>query len=1097
MVIHQLVQFSTIRGIAISLFSTSPTAPSRAIVRCARQGSATNETWSRHPCLPPDPADVREEGNSHIPAWRFLMVFFLAVAAATVGECNAREAPFDVVVITGTPAPDGNGVFENFPYYTINESGQIFFAASLTETTGGTEDNQGLYRIDAGGITQLLRTGQELPGGIRVVDMRSGRSETPSVAVNETGEAAIEVIIAGPGIPEEGLSAAFLTDGASVKEIGRSSTARSPACRGRCSSDLTLEGISSTSPARVVFSDPTLLQPLIPNLETLYWGDGDATVKVAEPGDPAPDGDGEILWTQLVPRSPAGVNDSGQIAFGVTYKDMSQPGVSQAILLGDGIEPLAQVIREGDRVPGNDGYFLNLDSMRLNQNGVVAFDANFDLDGNTIRWDGNGIYLADSGSISEVVRTGRPTPNDGFYFETERYAFNDAGQIAFSAQLSETDGAGSINPQYVPGWSDDEAVFIADTDGSIREIAREGDVAPDGEGTLTNLLSTTKINDVGQVAFLARIQPDDPGFGPEFLYVPFSTLFFNDPEHGLIDVVSHRDVLLGSYLTRGTGGPRASFSGGLSIRGMNNRGDLLFRFVLSDRRAGLGLWNLDTHPPVDPGARNEARAVLLGVNDAIVGEHVAVTEEVYADRRHHSLHLTLTEIDGHGESYLRGEKTIRLNEAALLEPDGPHGRVLLAVDWQTEPILYTHNTVIACVEIVGQSKGSLYSNGEPDCSALYPQEMKESERTTAEAAFFAQDQTIGSEYIAVKREWFDNPGRITLAVNLEEDPVFGPVKDLGSQSIPLAETRVVDDDGPDGRILVAIDWETAPVAHDSELNSCIQVFQRSGSMDTPVSNVECRSVYPDPAAEAGSVTSPRAAFLSYEREFVGEHIAVRKKYFNRQERYSLSLSLGKQVDDDTVIPIGEQTIRISEATLISAAGPDGRPVVEVPWITETLEEDSLLHSCVKVIEHGDSGDKTVSGPECRTLHAQYIRIGMVTWPSSLFLGASGGISGEDVRVRREFFEQPERHSLALSLVEIKIPSGEEITLGEQTHKIAEFPGIQYERLGSGVSVVAWDTDDIDYFGSEIRACVQVFRHLDGGGELPVSAHSCRLLEPIF
>jgi hypothetical protein len=115
----------------------------------------------------------------------------------------------------------------------------------------------------------------------------------------------------------------------------------------------------------------------------------------------------------------------------------------------------------------------------------------------------------------------------------------------------------------------------------------------------------------------------------------------------------------------------------------------------------------------------------------------------------------------------------------------------------------------------------------------------------------------------------------------------------------------------------------------------------------------------------------------------------------------------------------------------------------------------------------------------------------------VFLGLGGIIELEDIAVRNEFFGEPDRHSLVLSLDEERT-SGEMIPLGTQTHTIAKFPVVVGPGLGpDGRPLVraAWATTPIQA-GSRIQACVQVIRHLEDR-DLAVSGVECRELEPLF
>ena len=100
-----------------------------------------------------------------------------------------------------------------------------------------------------------------------------------------------------------------------------------------------------------------------------------------------------------------------------------------------------------------------------------------------------------------VVVTGDPAPDGISYFAFgdgpggPRFDFNDLGQVSFTANLVSTSG----------GESDDFGIFRSD-EGTLTQVARIGDLAPDGSGTLGfDGLSGTLLNNSGQVAFYGSV----------------------------------------------------------------------------------------------------------------------------------------------------------------------------------------------------------------------------------------------------------------------------------------------------------------------------------------------------------------------------------------------------------------------------------------------------------------------------------------------------------------------------------------------------------------------------------------------------------------
>jgi len=74
------------------------------------------------------------------------------------------------IVREGQAAPDANGTFIEFGFDPVlNDSGQVAFEATLAGTSGGPDDDQGIFRGAGGTITQIARESQNL--GVGLVDL--------------------------------------------------------------------------------------------------------------------------------------------------------------------------------------------------------------------------------------------------------------------------------------------------------------------------------------------------------------------------------------------------------------------------------------------------------------------------------------------------------------------------------------------------------------------------------------------------------------------------------------------------------------------------------------------------------------------------------------------------------------------------------------------------------------------------------------------------------------------------------------------------------------------------------------------------------------
>ena len=134
----------------------------------------------------------------------------------------------------------------------------------------------------------------------------------------------------------------------------------------------------------------------------------------------------------------------------------------------------------GNASPDGNGTFSGLQTIHvLNANGKVAFIA--DLTGTqNPSTDAHGIFIADSNSITKLVRTGDATPDGNGTFRyfsrdfgvIERLVLNDNDNVAFIASLSGTSG----------GPTDNLGLFGASAGGGVKQFVRTSDAAPDGNG---------------------------------------------------------------------------------------------------------------------------------------------------------------------------------------------------------------------------------------------------------------------------------------------------------------------------------------------------------------------------------------------------------------------------------------------------------------------------------------------------------------------------------------------------------------------------------------------------------------------------------------
>ena len=163
-----------------------------------------------------------------------------------------------------------------------------------------------------------------------------------------------------------------------------------------------------------------------------------------------------------------------------------------------------RIAATGDAMPGGEGRMV-VNAPSLNNGGMLAFAVGLqDAQDTAARM----LVLYDGSQLVPLVKIGDRISSGVGEFRTFMNGFsqvpptlNDRGQIAFTAQLSGTPG----------GTTDDEGVFIAEKTKTV-EVARKGQLSPDGNGRFSKLLNYVALNNSGTVVFAAELTETARGF---------------------------------------------------------------------------------------------------------------------------------------------------------------------------------------------------------------------------------------------------------------------------------------------------------------------------------------------------------------------------------------------------------------------------------------------------------------------------------------------------------------------------------------------------------------------------------------------------------
>ncbi|MEX2316651.1 MAG: choice-of-anchor tandem repeat NxxGxxAF-containing protein [Pirellulales bacterium] len=334
-----------------------------------------------------------------------------------------------MIAITGDAAL-GGGNFSTFGSPVLNDAGQTAFVAGVPGYSGG------IYRGDTNTIVPIVTYGQAVPGST------GGFRDFGSVhthALNDAGQVAF---------------------------------------------------VADWTPAGFF-------------VQGIFRGDGETLTPIGLGGQPAPDGNGN-LRTGLGYSYPA-MNESGQVSFSAPVTVASDPFDDRTLMIGNG-GPLTQIARQGQAGPGGIGTFEAITSgggrnsapTPINDVGQSAFWGRLVVNG----IGGQGIFRGNGTTVTQIALEGQPLPGGVGKFsaflccpaiglnDSDAPALNNAGQVAFRAQLAGT------------GVASDVGMYVGNGN-NLLQIARHGQTVPDGTGTFNSFDGRAAINDAGQVAFAA------------------------------------------------------------------------------------------------------------------------------------------------------------------------------------------------------------------------------------------------------------------------------------------------------------------------------------------------------------------------------------------------------------------------------------------------------------------------------------------------------------------------------------------------------------------------------------------------------------------
>lgn len=481
------------------------------------------------------------------------LVLMVLATCVVSGQLFAQSRT-EIIAQSGQAAPDNNGFYSDFGAPVLNDSGQAAFLATLAGTSGGGSDNTGVFRGSGGGITQIAREGQSVPDG------NGTYASFLNPELNNSGQTAFFASLVGTSGGSSDNGGIFRSSGGVVTQIVR---------RGQSAPDGngTFSGLDSWS---INNSGHTAFWGSLAGTSGgssdnsgIFRGNGGSITQIARKGQSAPDGNGTFSIFE-VPR----FNDLGQTAFRATLIGTSG-GTSDntGIFRGSG-SSLTQIAREGQSVPGGNGNFSSFGHPELNNLGQAAFSAFLNgTSGGTS--DNAGIYRGSGGSLTQIARRGQASPDGNGTLSNFNTSpkLNDSGQVAFVVSLSGTAG----------GTSDDSAIFRG-SGGSLTQIVRKGQSAPDANGVFSSF-SIRGLNSWGQAVISADLAGTSGGASDDLG-------IFTSDGIDMFRVVREGQVLGGGIVTNLDTDFRNS---------INEFGQIAYRASLDNGEHVIGRWTPDLH----------------------------------------------------------------------------------------------------------------------------------------------------------------------------------------------------------------------------------------------------------------------------------------------------------------------------------------------------------------------------------------------------------------------------------------------------------------------------------------------------------------------
>ncbi|MEM7809733.1 MAG: choice-of-anchor tandem repeat NxxGxxAF-containing protein [Planctomycetota bacterium] len=493
-----------------------------------------------------------------------------AVCSLLIVASEAFPAgPTTVLAIQGEAAP-GGALFDSFSLPVVDDNGRVFVQSGL-ETPGATvSDSLGIFKFEGDAKTAVFRQGDPTFAGDATVHFLD------SLTISSRGDVAF--------IPNLVDAAGTSPD---VKAIVTPPDDRVEVfVRARVGDAIRPDEVETISDFTTVRADRYNVFTFIGTTSNGKSGLFDAswsglTTQLAVTGEPAVGGVGNYTSFNALT-----VDDS--IAF---IAGLDRAESNQGVFNGNISSRPGSVAVVGGTAPGEDGAtFSRFHEVEVaGTRNRIAFRASLNTPGGNVE-NNSGIWLTSSPTFYQIARKGDLLEGGPWRLgESEGIALNAGGQVAFFAELHQDTSARTDEPDIRRG------LLLGALFKEPFVVAKTGDVAPGSSGVFgafDSAIASPSLNELGQVAFVARVDDSSGGSADG------RGLFLFDPDLGLLRVAGAGDAIGGGSIADLTFEATAS----KSSDGLGRDGKVAFQFSLDDGRTGIASWeapDVDTLVPGD------------------------------------------------------------------------------------------------------------------------------------------------------------------------------------------------------------------------------------------------------------------------------------------------------------------------------------------------------------------------------------------------------------------------------------------------------------------------------------------------------------------